>query len=153
NGTTLPAAPGPQDVHPTAYASVVVPPNALGMGVGVGVGGPPLLLQPAGQRPGPGAVVPPLPPPPGSAGAGAPPPLRTDSRAPRPSSPEISLPPPPTGPGALSGGSGLPPGVGVLRGSPPFRGGPPPPVVLDESRHPSGAHPHQSLHTPLAPMD
>ncbi|KAH6917664.1 TPR-containing protein Mql1 [Coprinopsis sp. MPI-PUGE-AT-0042] len=29
NGTQLPAAPGPQDVHPTAYASAVVPPPGL----------------------------------------------------------------------------------------------------------------------------
>ncbi|KAG2066822.1 hypothetical protein BDR04DRAFT_1159834 [Suillus decipiens] len=36
-GGQLPAAPGPQDVHPTAYASAMVPP--------LGLTGPPLLLQ------------------------------------------------------------------------------------------------------------
>ncbi|KAG5221312.1 TPR protein [Salix suchowensis] len=51
-GGQLPAAPGPQDVHPTAYASAVIPPP--------GLTGPPLLLQPTSQRP---------------------PPFRTDSRA------------------------------------------------------------------------
>ncbi|KAG6831633.1 hypothetical protein H0H92_008710 [Tricholoma furcatifolium] len=94
-GGQLPAAPGPQDVHPTAYASAVVPPH--------GLSGPPLLLQASGHRP----------------------PFRPDSRGP-PN--EISLPPP----------SHSSPG--------PFRGGPPPPVVLDEVRHPQS-------HTPLAPMD
>ncbi|KAK0456834.1 TPR-like protein [Armillaria borealis] len=98
-GGQLPAAPGPQDVHPTAYASAVVPPP--------GLTGPPLLLQSGIPRP----------------------PFRTDSRGPT----DISLPPPSQ--------------VGVGRSSPgPFRGGPPPPVVLDETRHiPS--------HTPLAPME
>jgi len=42
-GGQLPAAPGPQDVHPTAYASSVVPPP--------GLSGPPLLLQPTNHRP------------------------------------------------------------------------------------------------------
>ena len=99
-GGQLPAAPGPQDVHPTAYASAVVPPP--------GLTGPPLLLQSANQRPV----------------------FRTDSRGP-PN--EISLPPPSQ--------------VGVGRTSPgPFRGGPPPPVILDESRP-------MPSHTPLAPMD
>ncbi|KAF8168352.1 hypothetical protein B0H34DRAFT_56825 [Crassisporium funariophilum] len=51
-GGQLPAAPGPQDVHPTAYASAVVPPP--------GLTGPPLLLQSATHRP----------------------PFRTDSRGP-----------------------------------------------------------------------
>ncbi|KAJ7771950.1 TPR-like protein [Mycena maculata] len=99
-GGQVPAAPGPQDVHPTAYASAVVPPP--------GLTGPPLLLQSTSQRPV----------------------FRTDSRGP-PS--EISLPPPSQ--------------VGTGRSSPgPFRGGPPPPVILDESRHPPS-------HTPLAPME
>jgi len=99
-GGQLPAAPGPQDVHPTAYASAVVPPHTLT--------GPPLLLQSSSHRPV----------------------FRTDSRGP---SNEIALPPPSQ--------------VGTTRSSPgPFRGGPPPPVVLDEARHvPS--------HTPLAPME
>ncbi|RDB29062.1 General transcriptional corepressor ssn6 [Hypsizygus marmoreus] len=98
-GGQLPAAPGPQDVHPTAYASAVVPPH--------GLTGPPLLLQSSNNRPV----------------------FRADSRGP---SNEISLPPPQIGPSRSSPG--------------PFRGGPPPPVILDESRHvPS--------HTPLAPMD
>lgn len=98
-GAQLPAAPPPQDVHPTAYASAVVPPPGLGT--------PSLLLH---------------------SGVSARPMFRADSRGPG----EHSLPPPPQ----------IAP-----RGSPaPFRGGPPPPVVLDESRQgPS--------HTPLAPMD
>ncbi|GLB36610.1 putative tetratricopeptide repeat [Lyophyllum shimeji] len=99
-GGQLPAAPGPQDVHPTAYASAVVPPH--------GLTGPPLLLQSSTHRP----------------------PFRADSRGP-PN--EISLPPPSQ--------------VGTSHTSPgPFRGGPPPPVVLDEARHPQS-------HTPLAPME
>lgn len=40
-GCQLPAAPGPQDVHHTAYARAVVPPP--------GLSGPPLLLQSAGN--------------------------------------------------------------------------------------------------------
>lgn len=36
-GGQLPAAPGPQDVHPTAYASSIVPPP--------GLNGPPLMLH------------------------------------------------------------------------------------------------------------
>ena len=42
-GGQLPAAPGPQDVHPTAYASAVMPPP--------GLSGPPLLLQSTSHRP------------------------------------------------------------------------------------------------------
>ncbi|KAG1783949.1 hypothetical protein EV702DRAFT_1190955 [Suillus placidus] len=42
-GGQLPAVPGPQDVHPTAYASAVVPPP--------GLTGPPLLLQLTSTRP------------------------------------------------------------------------------------------------------
>ena len=42
-GGQLPAAPGPQDVHPTAYASSVVPPLA-------NLNGPPLMLQPNNHR-------------------------------------------------------------------------------------------------------
>ncbi|KDR84740.1 hypothetical protein GALMADRAFT_233056 [Galerina marginata CBS 339.88] len=42
-GGQLPAAPGPQDVHPTAYASSVVPPP--------GLTGPPLMLQSGNHRP------------------------------------------------------------------------------------------------------
>ncbi|KAF9014918.1 hypothetical protein BDQ17DRAFT_1418054 [Cyathus striatus] len=98
-GGQLPAAPGPQDVHPTAYASAVVPPP--------GLTGPPLLLQSANHRPV----------------------FRTESRGP---SSEIALPPPAQ--------------VNAGRSSPPFRGGPPPPVVLDETRH-------APSHTPLAPME
>ena len=99
-GGQLPSAPGPQDVHPTAYASAVVPPH--------GLTGPPLLLQSSNHRPV----------------------FRTDSRG--PSHNEIALPPPQ---------------VGASRSSPgPFRGGPPPPVVLDETRHPPS-------HPPLAPME
>ncbi|EIM83322.1 TPR-like protein [Stereum hirsutum FP-91666 SS1] len=99
-GAQLPAAPPPQDVHPTAYASAVVPPP--------GLAGPPLMLHAGGPRPI----------------------FRADSRGPDSS---ISMPPPPQlGPGRTSPA--------------PFRGGPPPPVVLDDSRR-------GPLHTPLAPMD
>jgi len=100
-GAQLPAAPGPQDVHPTAYANTVVQPP--------GLTGPPLLLQgsnanrvpPRGDlRNGDSSL--PLPPPPNAVGPG------------RPTSPR------------------------------PFRGGPPPPVIVDETRH------NQSR---LAPMD
>ncbi|KAG1861787.1 hypothetical protein DFJ58DRAFT_871786 [Suillus subalutaceus] len=76
-GGQLPAASGPQDVHPTAYASTVS-------------SGPP-------------------------------------------SGDNLHLPPPAPAPASRSS-----PG--------PFRGGPPPPVVLDESRH-------MPSHTPLALMD
>ncbi len=42
-GGQLPAAPGPQDVHPTAYASAAGPPTMSGsMG---GLGGPPMLMH------------------------------------------------------------------------------------------------------------
>lgn len=96
-GGQLPAAPGPQDVHPTAYATAAIPPP--------GFSGPPLTLHSAGQRPD----------------------FRAGSRGP---AQEVSLPP-----------------VAPIRRSPgPWRGGPPPPVVLDESRH-------NSSHTPLAPME
>ncbi|TFY79411.1 hypothetical protein EWM64_g4599 [Hericium alpestre] len=100
-GAQLPAAPAPQDVHPTAYASAVVPPPGLG---------PPLMMHPTAN----GRPV-----------------FRADSRGP----PEPSMPLPPPSQG------------GPARSSPaPFRGGPPPPVILDESRH-------GVSHTPLAPMD
>ncbi|KAL4254529.1 hypothetical protein ABKN59_003203 [Abortiporus biennis] len=64
-GGQLPAAPGPQDVHPTAYANQMVPPPP-------GLGGPPLLLHAGTSRPifrtdsrGPGNELPlPQPPPP-----------------------------------------------------------------------------------------
>ncbi|KAG1825430.1 uncharacterized protein BJ212DRAFT_1258833 [Suillus subaureus] len=102
-GGQLPAAPGPQDVHPTAYASAVVPPP--------GLTGPPLLLQSTSTRP---------------------PIFRPQSSGP-PSGDNLHLPPPAPAPASRSS-----PG--------PFRGGPPPPVVLDESRH-------MPSHTPLAPMD
>ncbi|KAG6333438.1 hypothetical protein ID866_5652 [Astraeus odoratus] len=42
-GSQLPAAPGPQDVHPTAYTNATVPPP--------GLTGPPLLLQSTSTRP------------------------------------------------------------------------------------------------------
>lgn len=100
-GAQLPAAPGPQDVHPTAYANTVVQPP--------GLTGPPLLLQGSNANRVPprgdlrnGDSNLPLPPPPNTVGPG------------RPTSPR------------------------------PFRGGPPPPVIVDESRH------NQSR---LAPMD
>ncbi|EPS98080.1 hypothetical protein FOMPIDRAFT_79914 [Fomitopsis schrenkii] len=101
-GSALPAAPGPQDVHPTAYANPMMPPP--------GLSGPPMLLQPgANSRPTPI--------------------FRTDSRGP----PDLALPMPPQP-------------VGNGRSSPgPYRGGPPPPVVLDDRHIPS--------RTPLAPMD
>lgn len=102
-GGAIPAAPGPQDVHPTAYANPMMPPPPPGLT------GPPLML---------------------SGGAGPRPVFRTDSRGP-PN--ELSLPLP-TAP-HIAG-----------RSSPgPFRGGPPPPVILDDSQHPS--------HPQLAPMD
>ena len=94
-GGQLPAAPGPQDVHPTAYASAVVPPP--------GLTGAPLLL---------------------AGGTTGRPMFRSDSG-------DNSLPPPGHHSGRTSPG--------------PFRGGPPPPVILDESRH----VPSQP---PLAPM-
>ncbi|KZT42756.1 TPR-like protein [Sistotremastrum suecicum HHB10207 ss-3] len=88
-GGQLPAAPGPQDVHPTAYASTAGPPNMIG--------GPQQLMG--------GSVVT------GPPGGPAP------------------IPPP------------------AVRQSPgPFRGGPPPPVNIDDSRRPSH-------HTQLAPME
>ena len=97
-GAQLPAAPAPQDVHPTAYASVAPPP---------GLGGLPLLHVNNSGRPV----------------------YRADSR----------------GPGGEVGHH--PPHISGAETSPaPFRGGPPPPVVIDESRHaPSPAQ--------LAPMD
>lgn len=101
NGGQLPAAPGPQDVHPTAYATSIMPPPPLS--------GPPPMLQSSSQRPV----------------------FNTDSRGPN----EISLPPP----SQVGSGRATPPNG-------PFRGGPPPPVVLDETRHPQSQN-------PLAPMD
>ncbi|KAL1713919.1 hypothetical protein EV715DRAFT_257907 [Schizophyllum commune] len=65
NGTRVGAAPGPQDVHPTAYANVV-PPGPGGMS------GMQLMLQPPGVTPRPAA-------------------LRTESRGP---GNEMALPPP-----------------------------------------------------------
>ncbi|KAI0762401.1 hypothetical protein C8Q74DRAFT_1318889 [Fomes fomentarius] len=96
-GQALPAAPGPQDVHPTAYANTMMPPT--------GLGGPPLMMQ-GNSRP----LFP------------------TDARG----DGQLPLPVPPQHAGRSSPG--------------PFRGGPPPPVVLDDTRLvPS--------HTPLAPME
>ncbi|KAH9891250.1 hypothetical protein C8Q73DRAFT_651587 [Cubamyces lactineus] len=97
-GQALPAAPGPQDVHPTAYANPMMPP--------AGLSGPPMLVH-SNSRP----LFP------------------ADARG---GHPDLPLPVPPQMAGRSSPG--------------PFRGGPPPPVVLDDSRHvPS--------HTPLAPME
>ena len=97
-GAQLPAAPAPQDVHPTAYASVASTP---------GLGGLPLLHVSHSGRPV----------------------YRPDSREP---------------------GGDLPhhPHINAVETSPapPFRGGPPPPVVIDESRH-------TASHAQLAPMD
>jgi len=103
-GTQLPAAPGPQDVHPTAYASSVVPPPA-------NLNGPPLMLQPNNMRP----------------------PFRSDSRG------------PPIDAGMSSSSTQVNP-ASRLSPPAPFRGGPPPPVILDETRH-------IPPHTPLAPME
>ncbi|KIY63249.1 TPR-like protein [Cylindrobasidium torrendii FP15055 ss-10] len=64
-GGQLPAAPGPQDVHPTAYANTVMPP--------VGLAGGPLLIQPGGS-------------------GSRPPNFRPDSRGPIEGA--INLPPP-----------------------------------------------------------
>ncbi|OCH87811.1 hypothetical protein OBBRIDRAFT_848445 [Obba rivulosa] len=98
-GSSLLAAPGPQNVHPTAYANpMMIPPGLSG-----------LPMMPVG---------------------GAHPIFCTDSRG---------------SPGDLPVSLHTQQHLG--QNSPgPFRGGPPPPVVLDNSRHvPS--------HTPLAPMD
>jgi len=74
-GVQLPAAPGPQDVHPTAYASSVVPPP--------GLSGPPLMLQSSGHRPpfrsesrGPSNEISLGPGPPNGRGSPPPPPFR-----------------------------------------------------------------------------
>ena len=97
-GAQLPAAPAPQDVHPTAYANVAATP---------GLGGLPLLHVNNGGRPI----------------------YRPESR----------------GPGAEV--NHHPPHISGAETSPaPFRGGPPPPVVIDESRH-------APSHAQLAPMD
>ncbi|THH30378.1 hypothetical protein EUX98_g3810 [Antrodiella citrinella] len=102
-GGALPAAPGPQDVHPTAYANNPLVPAPIGLS------GPPLLLQNTNGRPI----------------------FRTDSRGPPDALPLPNQPPP----------------VGAGRTSPgPFRGGPPPPVILDENQH-NPSHPH------LRPID
>lgn len=84
-GGQLPTAPGPQDVHPTAYANAVVPPP--------GLTGPPLLLQSSVTRPilrsesrgpasGDGLHLPPPPPPVGRSSPGPfrgpPPPISID---------------------------------------------------------------------------
>ncbi|KAI9512315.1 TPR-like protein [Russula earlei] len=98
-GAQLPAAPAPQDVHPTAYASVASTP---------GLGGLPLLHVNNGGRPI----------------------YRPESRGP---GSEITH-----HPSHISGAETSP--------APPFRGGPPPPVVIDESRH-------APSHAQLAPMD
>ena len=96
-GQALPAAPGPQDVHPTAYANPMMPP--------AGLGGPPLMMQ-------------------GNSRPLFPSDARGDGALPLPVPPQLA--------GRSSPG--------------PFRGGPPPPVVLDDSRH-------MPSHTPLAPME
>ncbi|TBU53996.1 TPR-like protein [Dichomitus squalens] len=97
-GQALPAAPGPQDVHPTAYANPMMPP--------AGLGGPPLMMQ--------GSTRPLFP---------------SDARS---GPTDLPLP--------------VPPQLQSRNSPGPFRGGPPPPVVLDESRH-------APSHAPLAPMD
>lgn len=60
-GVQLPAAPGPQDVHPTAYANAVGPPVAMPGSVptgsqstanGNGEAPPSLLMHPLGSGPG-----------------------------------------------------------------------------------------------------
>ena len=101
-GQALPAAPGPQDVHPTAYANSLMPQPA-------GLTGPPLVLHTNGMPPRPL--------------------FRADSRG---ALNELPLPIPPAQlPGRSSPG--------------PFRGGPPPPVILnDDQRTPTHV---------LAPMD
>ncbi|KAI1790441.1 TPR-like protein [Ganoderma leucocontextum] len=97
-GQALPAAPGPQDVHPTAYANPMMPP--------AGLGGPPLVMQ-GNSRP----LFP------------------ADARN---GATDLPLP--------------IPPQLQNRNSPGPFRGGPPPPVVLNDARLvPS--------HTPLAPMD
>ena len=97
-GAQLPAAPAPQDVHPTAYAVVASTP---------GLGGLPLLHVNSGR-----------------------PIYRPESRGP---GSEVTH-----NPSHMTGAETSP--------APPFRGGPPPPVVIDESRH-------APSHSQLAPMD
>ncbi|EAU93324.2 TPR-containing protein Mql1 [Coprinopsis cinerea okayama7 len=59
NGTQLPAAPGPQDVHPTAYASAVVPPPGLNGPLSLGNNHPRHGLRTESRGPG-GDVLPAL---------------------------------------------------------------------------------------------
>lgn len=106
NGGALPAAPGPQDVHPTAYATAPVPPGIPGSG------GHPLGVGPLGHQPATRLLFP------GERGSADP----------------NALPVPPVPPARHNS-----PG--------PFRGGPPPPVIIDDSHGPSNQH------TQLAPMD
>lgn len=126
NGGTLPAAPGPQDIHPTAYAGNG-PFNPMhGGGAGsAGVGPPPPLTGGAAVAVGPGP------------GPGQPRLARPDSRGPAPD-------------GIAGSVRELPAlainGQGGRSGTPPFQGRAPPPVQLDER---SG----RGSSNQLAPMD
>lgn len=92
-GTPVPAAPGPQDVHPTAYASASLPPtNAFT--------GPPLQMHSPDSR----------------------------SSAFREMSGRSPISSAPLAPVSANSGERFTPR--------PFRGGSPPPVILDDSRHP-----------------
>ncbi|KAG8888607.1 glucose repression mediator protein [Tulasnella sp. 332] len=130
SGGIMPAAPGPQDVHPTAYASAHGPPSMIGHGPSLGIAPAshhsrqPLADSRSNSRTGHdhpmnGGATRDLPAPSPSMRAG-----RTSADAYR------------HGGGDMS--------------QEPFRGGPPPPLNLDENtpRRGSGAS-----HTALAPMD
>ncbi|KAG9001061.1 glucose repression mediator protein [Tulasnella sp. JGI-2019a] len=126
-GGTMPAAPGPQDVHPTAYASAHGPPSMIGNGPSLGTAPSshhsrqPLVDSRSNSRTGldhpmNGGATRDLPAPSPSMRAG-----RTSADAYRH--------------GDMS--------------QEPFRGGPPPPLNLDENMPRRGS----ASHAALAPMD
>ncbi|KAG8903947.1 glucose repression mediator protein [Tulasnella sp. 403] len=155
NGGTMPAAPGPQDVHPTAYATGHGPPSSMIMNHGPHTPVAPHHSTPAGGASASGA--PPHPPSHhhrASAGGNH---SRSNSRA----GPANGI-----GPDhPINGGSGrdLPAPSPSMRGgrgsadtyrhppegSEPFRGGPPPPLNIDDSVVRRGSGPHGQL----APME
>ncbi|KAH9487170.1 General transcriptional corepressor ssn6 [Psilocybe cubensis] len=134
-GTVLPAAPGPQDVHPTAYASSVVPPP-----------GPPLTLQTGNLRPpfrtdsrGPSNEISLPPPPQASNGRVSPPP------------PFKGGPPPPV---ILDESRHMPshtPLAPMEVDRPPLPGGRDYPPSREHTRGPSGHH-SLLLQHPLPPQ-
>ena len=117
-GAQLPAAPGPQDVHPTAYANAVGPSPVM-------PGPGPTVLQSSGN--GNGEAPPSLMM--YSSGSGS-------SRSIFTRSEYRDL---------TAAAEGMIP-LSSPRSVGPYRGGAPPPIVLDESREPT-------VHTPLAPME